>query len=498
MEQEFKKRSLRCLSPVVREPEGQEQTLELRLPDGMPDIGQVLCAWGQPVLRGKEWESRSVSVAAGAMVWVLWAPEDGSQPRCLDGWIPFSLSWDLPENTPEGALEVDLKLRFVDARSVSPRKLMVRCGITAFPRALAEQEHILFEPGELPGPVCLKRETYPLRLLREAGERSFPLQETLTFPASAPQPEKLLCYTLSPEVTDARVLTSRVVFRGNGRLHVFYRGQEGELAAWEFPLPFSQYAQLEGVFPDGAARVLPVVTGLELTLDDEGALLLKAEITAQYAVEGLEAVTLVTDAYCPSRELTPQWGSLAIPALLETRRENLKGEEPLPRDAQLLDCQMLPGVPRVQAGEGGVTLELPGHTQLLYRDAEGTLRGSSQRWTLKKELPADQGVSLEALPGFPSGPQTIPGREGERLSWELPLDITAAGAAPMEILTGLTLGAPQPGDPNRPSLILRRPGDQSLWDLAKAAGSTVEAIRSANGLTGEPEPGRLLIIPVTA
>ena len=59
------------------------------------------------------------------------------------------------------------------------------------------------------------------------------------------------------------------------------------------------------------------------------------------------------------------------------------------------------------------------------------------------------------------------------------------------------LSAKRSKDPNRPSLILRRAGDQCLWDIAKAAGSTMEAIRKANGLSGEPAPEQMLLIPVS-
>ena len=48
----------------------------------------------------------------------------------------------------------------------------------------------------------------------------------------------------------------------------------------------------------------------------------------------------------------------------------------------------------------------------------------------------------------------------------------------------------------RPSLILRRAGEEGLWELAKKTGSTVAAIRSANKLQEEPKPGQLLLIPV--
>ena len=48
----------------------------------------------------------------------------------------------------------------------------------------------------------------------------------------------------------------------------------------------------------------------------------------------------------------------------------------------------------------------------------------------------------------------------------------------------------------RPSLIVRRAGGESLWDIAKKSGSTVAAIRSANKLQEEPKPGQMLLIPV--
>ena len=64
-------------------------------------------------------------------------------------------------------------------------------------------------------------------------------------------------------------------------------------------------------------------------------------------------------------------------------------------------------------------------------------------------------------------------------------------------VTGLELGEAARPDPKRPSMILCRAGEKSLWELAKASGSTVEAIRAANGLMDEPEQGRMLLIPVT-
>ena len=126
MEVRFSKMPFAYLEPVVREIQNSEQTQEWKLPDGMPDIGRILSAWGQAILRGKEWRSDGISASAGMMVWVLYAPEDGSAEQCLETWIPFQMRWELPENTPEGTLRVRCLTRFVDARTVSARKSLIR------------------------------------------------------------------------------------------------------------------------------------------------------------------------------------------------------------------------------------------------------------------------------------------------------------------------------------------------------------------------------------
>ena len=81
MELNFGKTLCTCLNPLVREMQSGEQTQEIKLPDGMPDIGRILASWGQAILRSKEWRSDTISFSGGMMVWVLYAPEDGSTER---------------------------------------------------------------------------------------------------------------------------------------------------------------------------------------------------------------------------------------------------------------------------------------------------------------------------------------------------------------------------------------------------------------------------------
>lgn len=499
MELQFQNAECSCLEPVVREIQNVEQTQEIKLPDGMPDIGRVLAAWGQTILRGKEWRGDSISFSGGMMVWVFYAPEDGSEERCIDGWIPFQMKWDLPEGTAEGDIRIGCLTRFVDARSVSARKLMVRAGAAALAEAYAPKNAEITAPEADVEGVELLKSTYPVRLPREAGEKTFLMDEELTLPESSPMPEKLIYYCLRPKVTEKKVLSNKVVFRGNGNLHVLYRSDEGQLHGWDFELPFSQLAELNGEYSgDAQPDILLSVTSLELEVDDEGHFRLKCGIVGQYVVTDRELLTLVEDAYSPGREITVQSETLELPAVLENRRENLYGEQTIPTDANLAaDVSFLPDFPRQRRTQNGIEMEIPGAFQVLYYGEDGVLHSATARWEGNYTLNADENTLLSVMPNPPEHLLSSAGNGSMTVKAELPLEITATSRQGFPMVTGVELGEEREPDGNRPSLILRRAGNQRLWDIAKESGSTVDAIRKANHLQEEPAPGQMLLIPVS-
>ena len=80
---------------------------------------------------------------------------------------------------------------------------------------------------------------------------------------------------------------------------------------------------------------------------------------------------------------------------------------------------------------------------------------------------------------------------------EITLGLETHSQQGIPLAESLELGPQKEPDIHRPSLSLRRAGDCGLWAIAKKTGTTVDAIREANGLTGEPEEDRILLIPVS-
>lgn len=495
MEYPFESSFLPCLRQVLMDSQNQEQTQELRIPDGMPDLGRVLAVWGQPVLRGKEWRTGAVGVTGGMMVRVLYAPEDGSVERTLESWVPFQMKLEIPEDVPDGSLLLRLLPRYQDARSVSPRKLMLRCGMALLAEGYVPMQAQLYSPGQLPEDVQLLREKIPVRLPKEAGEKSFLMDEELSLPDIAR--DSIASYRLEPVVTDQKVMTNRVVFRGSGNLHMVYRGADGLLTSMDMEIPFSQYGELEGEYgADAQAEVTPMVTSLELE-QGEDAIRLKAGVVGQYLITQRETPELVRDAYSTTRDLTLQTRELELPAVLEQRRETLTGELTVPGEvSSVADVTVLPELPRLRREGDETAMETGATAQVLYYDNEGMLRSANGRMEVSTRLPASEDTRLTALPGPMTAPQTNAAGDGLRIRSELPVDMAVYPGSGLTMGTGLTLGEEADPDPNRPSMILRRRGSSSLWEIARLNGTTVEAIRRVNGLEEEPPAERMLLIPI--
>ncbi len=491
------KQYIHYLSAPVQEVQDMEQTQELRISDGMPDIGRILAGWGQALLRGKQWDSDGVSLSAGAMVWVLYEPEEGGQPQIVESWIPMQLQWDLPEETPEGEMLAQVLLRFVDARCLSARKLSIRAGICAMMQALTPAQAELWQPEQEEGDIQLLTATYPMLLPVQAGEKSFLVDETLTLPASEPEMETLLYGAAEPVVTDKKLLGDKVIFRGFLRHHVLYRGEGGQLNSWDFEVPFSQFAPLEGSFStDAQPVILTGVQSMEQELDEEGKLHLKCGILAQYLVRRMEAITVTEDAYSPTRELDIRWQELELPGVLEVKVHALSAEQEIAQPCKrVADTLFLPDQPRQRRTEDGVQWTMPGTFQLLCCAEDGTLQGVSTRWQgeLSQKAGEDSILLCRILPGSPA--QSRLTGDGVSARAEYAAELTTLSRAGIRMVCGVTPGQEMQPRENRPSLILCRAGEERLWDLAKKCGSTVSAISQANHLEGEPETGRMLLIP---
>lgn len=482
------------LKSNVRQVFNQEQTLEVRLSDGMPDIGRVLCAWGQPLLRGKEWRNDGMSVTGGVNVWVLYMPEDGSGPQSVQAWLPFQGKWSFPDSRREGVIRVDCLLRGVDARTLSARKLMVRANVGLMGEALEQAQTDIYHSGELPEQVYTLERNYPVCMPVEAGEKLLNLEDSMTLATAT---ERILGCQIRPVLSEQNVVGAKVVVRGTAFADLVCLDRDGRVFTQTMELPFAQYADLEREYDkEASAEVSMAVSNLEPELS-ENTIRIKCSLIAQYLIREQRLLSIVEDVYSPVRKVIPRFQQLELPVVLDSRTEWMDAaEEMTVQAAQPVDGVFRPDHPTLYREGDQVMLEVPGSFQLLYYDADGVLEAKAEPWSGTIHIPAAEQSAIHTSVTPTQYPVQLPQADGLRLTAQLRMDTVTMTQLQLPMVTALEVGEQLQSDPARPSLLLQRMGEGDLWSIAKASGSTVEAIRSANGLQEDPAPGQMLLIPV--
>lgn len=498
MELQFQKTASPCLRWVVRELQNQEQTQEIRLDDSMPDIGRVLCAWGQILLRGKEWHSGGMGISGGVMACVLYVPEDGGSVQCVESWIPFQSKWDFPDTGRDGTIFANCILRSIDARSTSARKLVVRASIGVLGEAIVPGEEDIYIPPEVPKDMQLLKRTYPLRIPSEAGEKTFLIDDELTLPSSAKEIGKIIRFELRPEIIDQKVVAGKAVFRGVAILHMLYSAEDGVLCSHDFEIPFSQYSDLDREYDQNADLVITVaMTNLELEEAPEKSLRLKAGLTGQYVVYDHVNVEMVVDAYSPQRDVKTELKRMQITSALELGREILKAESAVEAKAfQAVDVSFCHDHPVLFKRGENVEVEVSGAFQVLCYDEENALQCHLSKFEKKLNIPASEECAI-AAEAYSSGIPRISDNSGKGIaSADILLRTVVSAEQGLPMMTGMEYSESVASKTEKPGLILRRIGNHTLWDVAKSAGSTVAAIMEVNQLQGEPNEDQMLLIPI--
>ena len=498
MELQFEKKPRHCLRQSGWQNQNVEQTLELRAPEELVGNCEILGVWGQLLIRGKEWRGNEASADGGVICHVLLSGTAGYEKISVEGWMPFQFRWDLKNGGQDGSVHINCRIGNIEARMVGSEKIMIRAQISAFAQKLEPDTIMEYVPGDIPDDVQLLREVYPLRLAMEAGEKELSFDEDLIMPPEKGNIEKIITFSMRPKIPEMRLMTDKLVYRGSANLHMVYLAADGHVKTYDSELPISQYIQLDREYGDTASvRIDPIVTNMELEKLDDGRIHVSCGFVSQYLITDTMEYPVVADAYSPLRNVEMKKQPVQIPVVLDENIDDVTADVGFSLHAsEIVDCRVCVEHPRIRRGTDEMTLDMEGSAQVLYYNNEGSLECVQSGWEMSSVLTSDGGNQIIAKTITEQKPILLEAMNGLNVQIPLQNSWTVMGATGPETISDLSLSEKKEMEEDRPSLILRRVGATSLWEIAKNCGSTVSKIKDANHLEGDPNPDQMLLIPI--
>ncbi len=484
------------------------------LPDYEPEIFRVISCDAEPRVTDYRYSSGRLNYELTVTIRVLYSGDNGTVLGSVCRTVTMNKSADIPEGE-NIAFYFSPRTDYRNCRAAGKRRLDVRGAVSVRVRGCAESKHKVItsiEDRDSSHKTGIELKTQAVKALSQVktAVRNITLTEETDLGAGKEEAQTLLRCSASAVQGECSIIAGKAVVRGELEADILYKSVQGNLESMHLTLcPYSQIIDAEDI--DEGCTAIAECTVTEFTVkpvSGSKALSCTASLRIVCTICRSAVLQAVTDAYSTKYKCTCKSEPVTVSAEPVPLNQNFPvccdiapGENP-PKQIHDLRCTVrnLSLEPLAQQGKIRVCGMLS--TGILAEDSEGGIY-LTEREEAFEELVAVP-VKAEEFMIFAQG-------EAEHCSYHLSAEggisvkcgVVLKGMlypqSSVQVLTEAVL-SDEKADTAPSSCALRiyyGTEGESVWDIAKRAGTKAQAIIDENELTGEVlRKSGMLLIPI--
>ena len=486
----------------------QEETAETIVPDYCPDIARIIETLGRVYLHSREVRDGRGTVTGSVHVTVLYTPEGEGGIRTLELAMPFTVTGE-GRNLPEsGVLLARTEVEFLETRMLNPRKVFTHCKLVT--RMVCCQKKPLCFAADVEAEERLgiekRREQQHAVLLTHVAEKDFSFSQQMELSPGREGAAELLAHRAAGTVTEAKIVGSKLLFKGVFTISLLYRTADGRYCASSGELPFSQLMEVDDEAEGAEPTVLLQLTGAEVQIDggdDEGReIAVTLYLHAAALLRRSQELTLLCDLYSTAYDMAYDAAPLELTGFSQrfTRRQGAREVLEIGVVAEsLLALSAACGAVSVSREGENTVLRTGVSVRALYLDEGGAPLVAERCVDVSCQVELPEECRVTAVAVCPEEVQGSLSDRGIEVRFPVEFQVEAETAVKRVCVSAARVDTESPKElAGAPSLVLRCLGKQeTAWDLAKRYNTTIPVILTANQLEAEGDiPGdRLLLIP---
>jgi len=504
MELELDRTQLSGYETVLDTTVSHEETMEMIVPDACPDILRICNTEGAVCLRSKEALDGRAEVLGNVKAAVLYLPDGEEGMRRLEVTLPFTCGADSTAVSAQCTILAVPRVIAAETRILNPRKVLVRVNLAISIQVFAPVYGTLCSGvlNQEDAGIEQKVESCDTCVTVCVQEKPFTFSDEISLLGSKPEAEELLKHRIALRCNEAKVIGSKLIFKGEAQLQVLYRAEGGLLCSAEFELPFSQIMEVSGAGEESTCQVQVLLTSDECVMGGDGRTFsVSLGLLAQAVVREERNLELLTDAYSTAYDLSAETENYTMSRLADWGRKEQVVREILEVDVlarEVFDAYVSMGTVS-QSREGShLTVTAQAAVTVLYVSEEGSRSSVTRTVQASCTLELDEGSGCSCVCSCPAPVFATPTSGGIEVRFQVDFEYVALESRKVLGISALHMDEGAPRDTlDKPSIVLRMVGAQeTLWDIAKAYGTTQRDIMQANELEEETVPsGKLLLIP---
>lgn len=501
MELELKKNIMQCYQQVLDTTLQLEETQEAIVPDACPDIGGIISVCGQICFGEKQVSQGQISVTGQVETTILYESEEGGDVQKMKVKIPFKTQITLELLGTGDEVFVIPTFSYGEARVLNPRKILVRVEILLEVSGFQANALMLCCGVEGAGSQGMEERmtSTEIRPLCTVQSKHFTFDENITLQGQG-ELEDILSIRIYPNCTESKLIGNKLIFKGDTEVQIMYLDEAGHMVHSRHALPFSQIMEVEDVGEGGHSAVSVVLTSFYANPSYEGARTvdLTLDCMAQATVRGAKHLDLLEDAYSTTHYVNVEKQQYTLVTVAEEYhvpqpfRQIFETSMPV---QVVEDSWISVGKVTQEREQNQITFQCEAHIFLLCSEESGGRKTLEFTQTVSHKADCPEDVVCCCRCHWTGEVFATPAPGGVEVRFTPQFTYTMVEGTPVDMVVSAALGEVR--EKGKSSVVLRLPQQgETLWDIAKAYGTTTAQIMQANQLQEEyPPTGQMLLIP---
>ena len=485
-----------------------EETMEMIVPDALPDILRIVDADATVFLRSKSTDPGRVTVMGVAAATVIYSGEDESGIYKMELEIPFSAAASEGEILASSKVTANVTVSSADASMINPRKIIVRINLITNVSCYNDSELSVASGMDEDNDAEIELMTDISEIDTTTGvkEKTFVISDELNVPNSNPPISEIMKYKVNLVPEDTKVVGSKLILRGNAYVSLLYKTTENELSRLEFNTEFSQIMELDDAGGECGNTFILMLTNAYFDAEPsahnpEGRnIIMEVHAVAQCILSEKKRLSYISDMYSTKymlEQTTEDYSFDGSSSL--TAGTVVHGVLETPSNvSHVIGINVHAGEVTMMPQDSVMAMQCKLTVNALYVADDGQVMSVSNEYEALSSAEADANVQVVATASCGKDIYGVATSGGIELRIPVDFNMMLLSSIQIRTLSGLSFDETDPIDNSKaPSLVVYRAGQgDTLWNLAKNNRSTARLILEANGLDHEDNfAGQLLIIP---
>lgn len=467
------------------------ETADSIVPDTFPDIGRVVCAYGVASIKDQSPQNDRLLVSGVVKTTVVYQPEEGGGLRRLSIPISFAHIEDCEGLDANTVCYVQCSVAGIEATAVNSRKLSVNAQL-CFEMDGYQKADCTVTESVSGTDIELMCKPCTVSLIEQTQVSQFTVLEDVNLPDAADL--ALLHTQCALRVSECRAMHGKVVLKGEAAITCLALQEDDAVRVLTSSTPFTQIIEMNDVSENDMVAARLSAREVDCRLEPDGLLSYTIGGSALFTVRRMQTLKNIDDLYIPGKQLHLKEEKVTIHTMPPTTQAMAEASETL-QTAQrashiISSTAVCCGVKQKEKDEAVLTTSV----QILY------LNEDQQLCSLQRTLPltvscTSRGVLSQVELNTRATPS---GEQGIALAVSMTGQIAAESRCTFRNIDSYEVSESE-GVNSGITLVLRFiDQEQPLWDIAKACGTTVNAIRQANELPSEAAAvsNTMLLIPI--